>query len=120
MFDKISEAFNRPDPRLEGLCLIPVWPTSTMSLEIIQNTAQGPNTFYANIKQVTVKCFTDIDTSIKHKNGDDLTLWEHFATQFILTQVQGEVEQLILRTELATDNRLFLIYNKKYHNSIVN
>ena len=111
-FTNIASEFRAGDPRLAGNNLVPILPTLKLNMDNISNTAQQQNTFLADLAHLTVRGIKNLDEQMETKDGGCQTLREFFTTYVV--EVNGENQQLIHRSERATDNRIFLLFNKAH------
>ena len=110
--DTIFKAFDRGDPRLTGLQIVPVTPTKDTDITMIALAASNHTGLMNNTTHHTIRGFKTLDLKITNKSGEEQTLWEFFAT--ILIPIGDIRTQLIQRTERATDNSIYLIHLKDH------
>ena len=96
--------------------LVPIKPTLKFNIGNIVNAAHRQNTFLAELAHLTVRGIKKLDEPMDTRDGGKLTLREHFTSYIVETN--GVNQQLIHRSERATDDRIFLIF-KKIHSQHV-
>ena len=116
--DKITKAFDRGDPRLTGLRIVPVPPTIDTDIAMIALAASNHNGIMINTTHHTFRGFKTLDLKITNKAGTEQTLREFFAN--FLVPVRDIRIQLIQRTERATENIIYLIHLKEHSPMIKN
>ena len=115
-YDNITKAFQAGDPRLAGINLVPIKPTLKLNIGNIIKIAHQQNTFLAELAHLTVRGIKKLDEQMETIDGGSQTLREHFTTYIV--EINGENQQLIHRSERATDDRIFLTF-KKIHSQHV-
>ena len=114
MIDKLSSAFQAGDPRLDGIQIAPVCPTTIVSLEDTNSMAINQNDFQADIAHMTVRGMNYLDLGMTTLSNTKKLIRGFFSDILISTNVEGERNQLIFRTERGTDNRMCLIFSKAH------